>query len=411
MAEKLDDIKQIVFDLFMRKSKELKIDFSLLDGIAFRKKAEAVFKSVLKENKEIYLNRHEQEEFIGEITSYILSLGPLHKLLEDPDITEIMVNGPGEIYVEREGNIEPVDAAFKDEQHLLFCVERILSPLGRRISAYEPYVDARLSDGSRVNIIRPPVSLLGTILSIRKFSSRLLTMDDLIKSDTLTEEVAKFLEACVVSRINTLICGGTSSGKTTLLNVLGSFIPKRERVISIEDTVELRLVDIHVIPLETRLANIEGKGEITAKDLVKNALHMRADRIIIGEVRSDEVLDMIQAMNTGHEGSMTTLHANSTLEALDRLEVLALMGRSNISSEVAKRQIISAVDLVVDMTRSSDGSRKITQISEVIKSKEYQLRDIFLPKKEGLQATGLVPTFYPRLKQEANYHCGIFEGK
>lgn len=411
MENHLSKAKEVILKQLIEKSEQSRFDLLKLDETSARKKVEVMFKSIIKENKDITLSRHEQEEILEEIISYFFGLGPLDKLLKDPDIIEIMVNGPKQVYIEKKGNLELSNITFEDKEHLSYVIEKILAPLGRRATEFEPYVDARLKDGSRINIVRSPVCLIGPILTIRKFSCRILNMDDLIDLGTLDAFTAEFLKACVISRLNILISGGASSGKTTLLNVLGSFITEEERVITIEDTLELNLSRKHTIPLETRLPNIEGKGEITIRDLLKNSLHMRPDRIIVGEVRSDEVLDMIQAMNVGHSGSMTTLHANLPLEALERLEILALMGSPNLSSEVAKRQIISALDLVIHMSRFPDGSRKIIQISEVVKSKEYSLQDIFI-FDEGignLKPTGKKPTFYQKLKKKVNYICKEFE--
>ncbi len=413
MERDLNQIKEDIFNQLKEKERDMRIDFVKLDESDFRHRIESAFRSILKGNK-ISLSRHEEEEVLSDLIAYFLGLGPINSLLKDPDISEIMVNGPKQVYIEKMGNLELSDITFKDEHHLAYFIEKIVSPLGRRITEFEPYVDARLKDGSRVNIVHSPVSSVGTILTIRKFSHRILNIDDLINSEALSDFTAKFLKACVVARLNILICGGASSGKTTLLNVLGSFMPDKERVIAIEDTRELRFPREHTIYLETRLPTIEGKGEITIRNLVRNSLHMRPDRIIVGEVRSDEVLDMIQAMNTGHEGSMTTLHADSPLEALERLEILTLMGSPNISSEVARRQIISALDLIIHMVRLSNGQRKLIQISEVVKSKEYELKDIFLFEEEinqggNLKLTGYIPTFYPKLKQKANYLHEEFE--
>jgi len=410
MEEHLSRLKENILQKLKEKSEQLKIDFTNLDESHFRRRAEAMFKSILKENR-ISLSSGEQEEVLSEIISYLLGLGPIDKLLKDSNISEIMVNGPREVYIEKNGLLELTEITFKDEEHLAYFVEKIISPLGRRVSEFEPYVDARLKDGSRVNIVRSPVSSGGTILTIRKFSHRILNMNDLINLGTLDDLTAAFLRACVVARLNILISGGASSGKTTLLNVLGSFIPKGERVITIEDTRELHFPREHTIYLETRPPNIEGKGEVTIRDLVRNSLHMRPDRIIVGEVRSGEVLDMIQAMNTGHDGSMTTLHANSPLEVLDRLEMLTLMGSLNISSEVAKRQIISAIDLIIHVSRFPDGSREVTQVSQILKFQEYSLQDIFIFEENmgKLRPTGNLPIFYLKLKNKADYVCKEFE--
>ena len=405
MDNDLGSVRENILKQVSEKAKEFPVDFSKHDDLNFRRRVEAMFKTVLRENRGIMLSHGQQEELLSDVISYLLGLGPIDKLLKDPDVTEIMVNGPKQVYIEKEGQLHLTEVTFRDDEHLSYFIEKIISPLGRRITEFEPYVDARLPDGSRVNIVRSPVSSAGQILTIRKFSHRVLTIEDLIRSGTLDEITAEFLKACIVARLNILISGGASSGKTTLLNALGAFIPDGERVIVIEDTKELRFPKTHTIYMETRASNIEGKGEITIRHLLRNSLHMRPDRIIVGEVRSDEVLDMIQAMNTGHDGSMTTLHANSPLEAMDRLEVLALMGSVNISSEVAKRQIISAVDLVIHMARLPGGSRKITQIDQVLKEEEYNLQDIFVFEgEEGkLKPTGKLPIFYIKLKNKANY--------
>lgn len=415
MKDDLMQITGVILEKIINKAEESKVNFLKLDEYNVRRKVEQLFKLVMREGKDFSLSRERQEEVFAEVVSYFFGLGPLDRFLKDPEISEIMVNGPKQIYVEKKGTLELSNITFKDSDHLSFVIEKVLSPLGRRATTYEPYVDARLNDGSRVNIVIHPVSSIGPILTIRKFSYRVLTIDDLIRLKSISKMAADFLQACVVSRINLLVCGGTASGKTTLLNALASFVPETERIITIEDTLELRLQGKHVVPLETRQPNIEGKGEISIRDLVKNALHMRPDRIVVGEVRSDEVLDMIQAMNTGHDGSMTTLHANSSLEALDRLEVLVLMGNPNISSEVAKRQIISALDLIVHMARLPNGKREVLQISEVIKGKEYKLKDIFLFDEKrnhagGLGFTGTIPSFYHYLKDKAGYSCKEFEG-
>lgn len=409
MKNELSASQKIIFAQLVEKIEKSKVDFLRLDEFSLRRKIEALLRSILRENKYIVLTPQEQEEISLEMKSYLLGLGPLERLLKDPDISEIMINGPEQVYIERNGSIELTDIAFKDEEQLSGYLDKMFIHRGRSVTELEPYVDTTLKDGSRINIVKNPVSLKGSVITIRKFTRRILSANDLIKAQTLNELSMEFLKACVISRLNILISGGASSGKTTLLNVLASLIPEKERLITIEDTPELNITIAHVVSLTTRPASIEGKGEITIRDLVKNVLHMRPDRIIVGEVRSDEVLDMIQAMNTGHEGSMTTLHANSPLDALDRLEVLALMSRINLSSEVARRQIISAVDLVIQMSRFSDGSRKITQISELIKSKEYRLQDIFLFEAGGLKLTGKIPEFYPRLKDKTNYICKEFE--
>lgn len=404
MDAHLQAIKDDIINKLSAREKEFKIDFAQGNHPEFRRLVELAFKAVVKENR-INLNRQEQDEVLGEVISYFIGSGPIEDLLKDPEVTEIMVNGPGQIYVERKGNLELTDITFRNEAQVLYLIEKIISPIGRRISEFEPFVDARLDDGSRVNIVRSPVSRIGPLLTIRKFSYRVLRMEDLIKLGSINPEAAKFLQACVVSRISILLSGGAGTGKTTFLNALIDFIPENERLITIEDTRELIVSRKHTVPMETRPFNIEGKGQISMRDLFKNALHMRPDRIIAGEVRGEEVLEMIQAMNTGHEGSMTTLHASSPLEALDRLEILTLMGNRNMSSEVARRQIIGAVDLVVYLTRFPDGSRKVTQISEVIKTKEYSMQDIFVydEASKALKPTGIKAKFSDKLLKLADY--------
>lgn len=394
-----------------------KEDFSnLTDEAALRKKIELLFNVFLRQHREYWLNSHERQNLLAQVTSDIWGLGPIERLLHDPEITEIMVNGPSQVYIEKGGKIELTDVKFKDEQHMQYFVEKILSPLGRHITKLEPYVDARLGDGSRVNIVRNPVSLVGTIITIRKFSQYLSKMDDLIKLKTVNHQAADFLAVCVRARINIVISGSSGSGKTTMLNTISNYIPKDERVIIIEDTAELNLSGKHSLRLETRPPNIEGKGEITIRQLVKNALHMRPDRVIVGEVRSNEVLDMLQAMTTGHEGSMTTLHSNSAFEALDRLEMLTLMDNPNISPSVARRQIVNAVDLVIHMVRLPDGSRKVSQVAELLKDnkEEFRLSDIFSALDDNvsdLKFNGLSPLLYSRLKKQEGFRDDFFEKK
>ncbi|MDD5120217.1 MAG: CpaF family protein [Candidatus Omnitrophica bacterium] len=409
MNEHLQAVKEDILDKLRFREDELRANYGKEDRSLFQRTIEAAFRSVIRENK-ISLNRHEQEELLSEVITYFLGFGPIEKLLKDDGVTEIMINGPHQVYVERKGNLELTDITFNDEAQVSYLIEKIISPVGRRISEFEPFVDARLNDGSRVNIVRSPVSRIGPLLTIRKFSYNVLRMDDLIKLGSLNSSAAEFLKACVISRMNILISGGAGTGKTTFLNALIDFIPENERLITIEDTRELIISRKHTVPMETRPFNIEGKGEISIRDLFKNALHMRPDRIIAGEVRGGEVLDMIQAMSTGHEGSMTTLHASSPSEALDRLEILALMGSSNMSGEVARRQIIGAVDLVVYLTRFPDGRRRVTQISEVLKSKEYSMQDIFVFDEESgaLKPAKVKPNFYNKLNKVSGYRSQDF---
>ncbi len=345
-----------------------------------------------------------------EIYNEAIRLGPLEDFLADDTITEIMVNGPHMVYVERMGKLELTGQTFMDDASVLAIIERIVSPIGRRIDESQPYVDARLADGSRVNAIIPPLSLTGPCITIRKFSKTPLTKQDFLRFRTWTDEMAAFLEICVKMRKNIVVSGGTGSGKTTLLNVLSSFIPDTERVVTIEDAAELRLTQPHLVRLEARPPNIEGRGAVTIRDLVRNALRMRPDRIIVGECRSGEALDMLQAMNTGHDGSLTTIHANSPRDVISRLETMVLMSGLDLPSRAIREQISAAVDLVVHEARLSDGSRRITHITEVLglEGSQTVMQDIFVFKQTGVDAdgkilgvlvpTGSVPTFFEQIK-------------
>ncbi len=333
------------------------------------------------------LNVTERNHIFNLIQNEINGYGPITELLEDDSITEIMVNGPDEIYVEIDGKIIKDDTiSFINDDHIIRTIQRIVQPLGRTIDTANPMVDARLKDGSRLNAIIPPLSLKGPVLTIRKFSKNLDSIDDLLRKGTLTTHMAMFLEASVKAKLNILICGGTGTGKTSLLNILSSFIENHERIITIEDAAELRLHQDHVISLETRLINYEGAGEITIRDLVRNSLRMRPDRIIVGEVRGKEAFDMMQAMNTGHEGSLTTLHANSPEDALNRLETMILMNDMDIPVSAVRGYIENAIDLVVNIERLADGKRKITSICEVqgIKEGKITLKEIFAFKEKGI---------------------------
>lgn len=340
----------------------------------------------------------------------ILGFGPISRLLEDPSISEVMVNGPRNVFVERKGKIEEADVAFRDDDHVMQVIEKIIAPLGRRVDASSPMVDARLPDGSRVNIIIPPLSLVGPTITIRKFAADPLTLDDLITFGTVGLEMATFFKSCVRGRLNIIISGGTGSGKTTLLNVLSAFIPPSERIITIEDAAEIQLQQKHVITLESRPPDIEGKGQIKIRDLVVNSLRMRPDRIIIGEVRSGEILDMLQAMNTGHDGSLTTIHANTPRDSLSRMETLVHFGGVDLPTRAIREQISSALQLIIQVSRFSDGSRKISKVSEItgMEGDVVTLQDIFVFQQDGTDlkgkvvgrhvATGVVPTFIEELK-------------
>lgn len=338
------------------------------------------------------LTFEDKRELIDMISHELIGYGPITALLNDPEVSEIMVNGADQIYVEKKGKLILSDYYFRDDDHVLQVIEKIVSPLGRRIDESSPMVDARLPDGSRVNAIIPPLSLVGPSITIRKFPQNRLQIADLIRFGSLTEEMAQFLDACVKARLNIFISGGTGSGKTSLLNVLSSFIPHDERIVTIEDAAELQLLQDHVVSLETRPPNIEGKGAVTIRDLVKNSLRMRPDRIVIGEVRSGEALDMLQAMNTGHDGSLATGHSNSPREMLSRLETMVLMAGMDLPIRAIREQIAGAVDLIIQQSRLKDGSRKIMNITEVIgmEGETIVLQDLFSFKQTGTSVDGKV---------------------
>ncbi|HCR70732.1 MAG TPA: type II secretion system protein E, partial [Anaerolineae bacterium] len=329
-----------------------------------RRTIQGLFEQILAEEN-IVLSRPERARLFEQIAAEILGFGPLQSLLEDDTITEIMVNGPKNIYIERKGKIHRVPITFESNDHVMRIIDRIVAPLGRRIDESSPYVDARLPDGSRVNAVIPPISLVGPVLTIRKFSKNPITVDQMVQFGSISAESVQFLKACVESRLNIIISGGTGSGKTTLLNVLSSFIPSDERILTIENAAELQLRQEHVVTLESRPPNIEGRGEITIRDLVINALRMRPERIIVGECRGGETLDMLQAMNTGHDGSMTTAHANSPRDALARIETMCLMAGMDLPVRAIREQVASAVDVIVQQERMRDGTRKVTTIAEV----------------------------------------------
>jgi len=355
------------------------------------------------------LDFNEKEELFESISSEILGHGPIDSLLKDPLITEIMINGCNQIYAEKKGKLSLTAINFYNNDQLLSFVDKILSSAGRRVTELEPFVDARLSDGSRINVVRPPISVI-PIVTIRKFNFHTLNIQELIQLNTLNSQISSFLAACVKEQINIIISGGTGSGKTTLLNTLGCFIPKDERVVIVENTRELHLEHPHVVSLECRPPSIDGKGEITLRQLVKNSLHMRPNRIILGEVRGEEALDVIQAMNTGQQGSLCTIHSNSCIDSLERLQVLTLLGNSNISSEVAMKQTILAIDLIVQMARLKNGERKIMEVAEVTKNNAsiFTLRRIFVREGEKIIYTGTPPSFYNKLKLDG-YTNPLFE--
>ncbi len=359
----------------------------------------------------ISLSRSEHERVIEDLLNEILGLGPIEPLLNEPDITDIMVKGVDLVYVEKNGRLTEADVSFKDKDHLMNIIQKIVAPLGRRVDESQPYCDARLPDGSRVNIIIPPLALDGPTVTIRKFSEDPFGVEDLIDFGTLSRQMADFLNGCVEAALNIIVSGGTGSGKTTTLNVLSSFIPHDLRIVTVEDSAELQLQQEHVVRLETRPPNIEGEGEVTMRDLVKNSLRMRPDRIIVGECRGGEALDMLQAMNTGHDGSLTTVHANNPRESISRLETLVMMAGMELPQKAIREQISSAVDLIVQQSRLRDGSRKIISITEVQGMEEdtVVLSEIFTFEQEGmvdgkivgeLKPTGVRPSFYERFKQE-----------
>lgn len=352
------------------------------------------------------------KQLYGMVQNEILGFGPIQRLLDDSTVSEVMVNGPQMVYVERRGKIELSDVQFFNDDHVLKIIDRIIRPLGRRVDRRWPMVDARLPDGSRVNAIIPPCSIDGPSITIRKFSKNKLTTDDLIRFGSMTSEMADFLRACVVSKLNVVVSGGTGSGKTTLLNVLSNFIPEDDRIVTIEDSAELRLAQAHVVRLESKPAELDGSGRVAIRDLVVNSLRMRPERIVIGECRSGEAFDMLQAMNTGHDGSLTTLHANAPRDAIARLETMCMMAGMDMPVDVIRAQIASAIDLIVQQTRLRDGSRKVSYITEVqgLESGTVVLQDIFKLEEKGLtqdnkvisemRPTGVRPKFTSRL--EAN---------
>ncbi|GAA1141228.1 CpaF family protein [Nesterenkonia lutea] len=343
------------------------------------------------EKSSIPLSGEERKRLTAEVQDDVLGYGPLQRLLDDETVTEVMVNGPDMIYIEKSGQLQRTASRFASEQHLRLVIERIVSRIGRRIDESAPMVDARLLDGSRVNAVIPPLAFNGSSLTIRKFSKDPFKVDDLVRFGTLSPEMAELLNACVAAKLNIIVSGGTGSGKTTLLNVLSSFIPDGERIVTIEDAVELQLQQDHVVRLESRPPNVEGKGEVSIRDLVRNSLRMRPDRIVVGEVRGGESLDMLQAMNTGHDGSLSTVHANSPRDAVARLETLVLMAGMELPLRAIREQLASAVDLIVQLTRLRDGTRRVTAVTEVhgMEGETVTLQDVFLfDYSAGVDADG-----------------------
>ncbi len=380
-----------------------------MDPLALRDRVTADIRGRLAQ--ETGISRDERDGLVGEIADDILGHGPLERLLADDSITEIMVNGPYDVWIERQGRLYETTVRFSDEWHLRRIINKMVAQVGRRIDESQPMVDARLPDGSRVNAVIPPLSLTGPLVTIRKFSAKRFDMNELVRIGTVTTETAEFLQRCVLAELNILVSGGTGTGKTTLLNALSSAIPDAQRIVTIEDAAELRLNQRHVLRLEARPKNIEGEGEITIRELVRNSLRMRPDRIIVGEVRGAEALDMLQAMNTGHDGSLCTVHANAPRDALSRIETMVLMAGFDLPVRAIRQQVSSALDLIVHLERMEDGSRKVTAITEVqrMESDVITLQDIFEYKVDevtedrvvigSLRSTGLRPTFLQKFEK------------
>lgn len=392
----------------------------MMNAAELRLLIEKSFDAVVAEEN-MLLNVSTRDQLLKLVEDDILGYGPIEPLLSNEDITEIMVNGYDEIFVERFGLIESTNVKFENEGHLRRVIDRIVSPIGRRVDESSPMVDARLPNGYRVNATIPPLSLDGPILTIRKFAARPFTAQDLIANGTMTIHLSNFLKSCVEARVNLVVSGGTGTGKTTLLNVLSSFIPPRERILTIEDTAELQLSQVHVVRLEKRPPNIEGKGEVTIRQLVVNALRMRPDRIIVGECRSGEALDMLQAMNTGHDGSMTTVHSNGPRDALHRIETMVLMAGTELPLKAIREQIASSIELIVHLGRLKDGTRRVTRVSEVqgMEGDTLVMQDLFIFQQTGIQngivlgglkATGLRPQFMSKLAENSiELEEGVFD--
>jgi len=404
-------------------------DYASIDAADKARKKEiqaqivTIMDEVLQEDSH-HLSQADRQNLIKQVNDEIFGFGPINSLINDPTVTEIMVNGAGKVYVERDGKIYLTEINFRDDNHVLHTIDKIISPLGRRIDESSPMVDARLPDGSRVNAIIPPLAINGPCITIRKFASDPYVTEDLINFGTLNSDIAMFLKACVHGRLNIIISGGTGTGKTTTLNVLSSYIPNSERIVTIEDAAELQLKQDHVVSLESRPANIEGKGQIAIRDLVINSLRMRPDRIVVGESRGGEALDMLQAMNTGHDGSLSTVHANSTRDALARLETMVLMAGLDLPMRAIREQVAAAVDLIIQVQRYSDGTRKLLRVCEVVgmEGDTITMQDIFVFKHSGLDEkgyvtgkfmpTGIVPTFIDKLRLAGeNIPMSIFEGE
>ncbi len=403
-----ESLREVKFRIQSRVIQDLDPKLDLANQVEVRRQIEEIFGRVIDEEG-LALTRAERVRMLEQITDEIIGLGPLEPLLRDETVTEIMVNGPRQVYIERSGRLELTNVVFQNDDHVMRIIDRIIAPIGRRIDESSPMVDARLTDGSRVNAIIPPLSLIGPVITIRKFSASPFTVDDLIRFGTATPEMFDFLRACVEARLNIIVSGGTGSGKTTTLNVLSSFIPNDERIVTVEDAAELQLRQEHVVTLESRPSNIEGKGAVPIRELVKNCLRMRPDRIIVGECRGGEALDMLQAMNTGHDGSMSTGHANSPRDMLARLETMVLMAGVDLPLRAIREQVSAAVDLIVHQSRMKDGTRRIEYITEVqgMEGDVVVMQDVFLFEQTGvadgkivgrLRPTGIRPKFVEKFE-------------
>src|ERR1700690_4322198 len=403
-----ESFRDVKFRIQSRVIQDLDPKLDLSNQVEVRRQIEEIFGKVIDEEG-LALTRAERVRMLEQITDEIIGLGPLEPLLRDETVTEIMVNGPRQVYIERSGKLELTNVVFQNDDHVMRIIDRIIAPIGRRIDESSPMVDARLTDGSRVNAIIPPLSLIGPVVTIRKFAASPFTVDDLIRFGTATPEMFDFLRACVEARLNIFVSGGTGSGKTTTLNVLSSFIPNDERIVTVEDAAELQLRQEHVVTLESRPPNIEGKGAVPIRELVRNSLRMRPDRIIVGECRSGEALDMLQAMNTGHDGSMSTRHANSPRDMLSRLETMVLMAGVDLPLRAIREQVASAVDLIVQQSRLKDGTRKIVNITEIqgMEGDVIVMQDVFVFEQTGvvegkimgrLKPTGIRPKFGDELE-------------
>lgn len=420
------EMRRSLLDTKTRTHRELlkRMNLEVMDQLSAEQVKEEIYDlaSVIMQEENVHLNSIERDEVISQIQNEVLGLGPIEPLIADPSVSDILVNTWEQIYVERKGMLVLTDIQFQNENHLRRVIDKIATSVGRRVDESSPMVDARLPDGSRVNAVIPPTAVDGSLLSIRKFAADPLKMSDLVNNKALTPPMAEFLAACLQAKVNVLVSGGTGSGKTTLLNAMSGFIPKNERVVTIEDSAELQMQQPHVVRLETRPPNLEGEGEITQRDLVRNALRMRPDRIIIGEVRGAEAMDMLQAMNTGHDGSMTTIHANTPRDALTRLEHMVGMSGGSIPALVARQQIASALDLLVDVERMIDGRRVVTSIQEITGMEEsvVETQEIFGFQKQTVDEHGKVSGVFkptgirPRLMQRITEHGvtlseGIFD--